>query len=509
MKVSVIIPARNEEVALGGTMRSLLAAAAAVGPEHDVEIIVVDSASSDGTAELAHSFAATGFVRVAVCRKPGAARARNLGAQLAAGDLLVFVDADTHVPPDAFARVLDHSHNGFDGGLAQFAALDGGLRARLWWAFWNRVRLLPLARAKAMSAFMFCTREAFDTFGPFDEAVEISEEWPVLAGLWRARRTRFIHDRSLTVLSSSRRMEMQPFGYTRTFAKYAWAVLHPSGRARYADGFRHAPSLDHLPPAAHPSRPRLWFAKAVADTSNHTLRQVEIDGQWWVEKRRRPLTMPLLPAWNMWLTVLGEPVRVESGQPWRDRERAIHRVMHHDDIFEGRRRALLIPLRPGTRADELLCGAEDHELTLTAAVEALQALHESGFTHGDAVLRNVVVDPTTGTGYWIDYETSHADGVRTPRRRADDLWTFARSAAHSLGPRYAEQIADTVVTACLDEATREALKAEISDPTRSTSVLALARSPLVGPALELLRQATAHRLTNTAAAPYRCAREDI
>ena len=81
------------------------------------------------------------------------------------------------------------------------------------------MRRLPLPRAKAMPACMFCTREAFDEFGPFDERVAIGEEWPILAGLYRARPRRFVYDRAITALSSGRRMELQRFGYTRTFAR--------------------------------------------------------------------------------------------------------------------------------------------------------------------------------------------------------------------------------------------------------------------------------------------------
>ena len=86
---------------------------------------------------------------------------------------------------------------------------------------------------------MFCTRTAFDLFGPFDERVRIGEEWPILAGVYRTRRSQFIYDRTLTALTSSRRMELQECGYLRTFAKYVWAVLHPSGRVAYTDQVRH------------------------------------------------------------------------------------------------------------------------------------------------------------------------------------------------------------------------------------------------------------------------------
>lgn len=89
-----------------------------------------------------------------------------------------------------------------------------------------------------MPALMFCTAEVFDELGPFDEDVAIGEEWPILASLYRLRPHRFVYDRSLTGLSSSRRMERQAFGYTRTFLKYVWAILHRSGRVNYTDRIR-------------------------------------------------------------------------------------------------------------------------------------------------------------------------------------------------------------------------------------------------------------------------------
>ena len=89
-----------------------------------------------------------------------------------------------------------------------------------------------------MPAFMFCTRKLFDESGGFDEEVAIGEEWPILADLYRRRPSRLIYDRQLTALSSSRRMEMQRLGYTRTFLKYVWAILHISGRIRYSTRFR-------------------------------------------------------------------------------------------------------------------------------------------------------------------------------------------------------------------------------------------------------------------------------
>jgi SAM-dependent methyltransferase len=243
-RISVVIPARNEAALITSTVASVLRARdhyrKARRDGGAVEIIVVDNASNDGTADALAGYTSEGSVRVATCAPRGAARARNVGARLASGRALVFLDADTRLPPAALIRIAELvDEHGYEAGITRLGALDGGRRARCWWAFWNAVRRLPLPRAKAMPACMFCTREAFDEFGPFDERVAIGEEWPILAGLYRARPRRFIYDQAITALSSGRRMELQHFGYTRTFARYIWAVLSVRGRVGYPDHVRH------------------------------------------------------------------------------------------------------------------------------------------------------------------------------------------------------------------------------------------------------------------------------
>lgn len=237
----MIIPARNESALIGATVASALRARDRFREAHpdggDVEVIVVDNRSEDGTAR----HAARDGVRVATCPDPGAARARNLGARLARGPVLVYLDADTQLPARALIRIAGLvDEGGVPGGDHPPRALDGGRRARFWWGFWNAVRRLPIPRAKAMPACIFCTRDAFERFGPFDERVAIGEEWPILAGLYRAEPRRFVYDRTTTAPSSGRWMELQRFGYARTFARYVWAVLSVRGRVGHPDHARHA-----------------------------------------------------------------------------------------------------------------------------------------------------------------------------------------------------------------------------------------------------------------------------
>lgn len=236
--VSVIIPARNEAAYLSQTLASVQRAGERLNGRA-WEVIVVDNGSTDGTWELLHDHVPALPLNPIRCELPGAARARNMGRQAARGTILVFLDADTRLPVNGLERITQHCVQHLkQGGITRLAGADGGVRSQLWWTFWEHVRRLPLAYAKAMPALMFCTAAVFDEFGPFDERVAIGEEWPILASLFRRRPQHFVYDRSLTAVTSDRRMTKQSFGYTRTLAKYVWAILHVSGRVNYSDRFR-------------------------------------------------------------------------------------------------------------------------------------------------------------------------------------------------------------------------------------------------------------------------------
>jgi len=232
--ISVIIPARNEARDIGKTLAAILQAAATT-PEIALEVLLIDNLSTDETAEIGRSFAPV--VEVISCPRLKAPCARNEGVLHAKANVYLFVDADTLIPETCLPKIwafAQHHQVGIFG-------IDGegrSMRSRLWWWFWNTVRHLPLAHAKALPAFMFCTREGFDRFGPFDEEVQIGEEWPITARCWKQARKQFVYDTSLRAITSDRRMELQPFGYSKTFFKYVWAILHKSGRIEYEDRYR-------------------------------------------------------------------------------------------------------------------------------------------------------------------------------------------------------------------------------------------------------------------------------
>ena len=249
-RLSFVIPARNEEALIGEVLEAILASVArAVGRRagqisgsriRPFEVIVADDGSEDATAAIVGTFADDVGVRLVPCVGRTCAAARNAGAAASSGRVLCFVDADTIVPENAVERILElHEDEGRCLVLYRLASREPGIRAWLWWTFWGLARHLPLARAKSMPAFMSCDRAHFERYGPFKESWAIAEEWPLTGAAYRYHRERFLYDRSLTARTSSRRMELQPFGYLRTFLKWVSAVLFPWARTSLTDRIRH------------------------------------------------------------------------------------------------------------------------------------------------------------------------------------------------------------------------------------------------------------------------------
>jgi glycosyltransferase involved in cell wall biosynthesis len=166
--LSFIVPAYNEEAELPATLRTLRRAADASGEEY--EIIVVDDASTDRTREIAM---AAGAHVVAVNRRQIAA-VRNAGASAARGEVLFFVDADTHISPKHVAEALGALASGYVGGSAPIR-LRGDVPA--WARVFARVfTTLYFAANLGAGAFLFLPRHQFDAIGGFDEQYYAGEE---------------------------------------------------------------------------------------------------------------------------------------------------------------------------------------------------------------------------------------------------------------------------------------------------------------------------------------------
>ena len=99
--VSVLIPAFNEERVIAGSIRGILASTGV-----EVEIIVIDDGSKDGTADAVRAaFAGEPRVRLISIPNSGKAHAVNIGLRHASGDVIVALDADTQFEPETIARL--------------------------------------------------------------------------------------------------------------------------------------------------------------------------------------------------------------------------------------------------------------------------------------------------------------------------------------------------------------------------------------------------------------------
>ncbi len=167
-RVSFIIPAYNEELLLGATMRALTEAIRTL--DLDAEVIVVDDGSTDRTAEIARDMGA----RVVPVTLRHIAAARNAGGRAATGELLIFVDADTMVPVGVLQDAVTAHAAGFAGGGAGARYAEGSPR---WAAIVTALVIWVMRRAKwAAGCFVFARKDVFDRVGGFDERYFASEE---------------------------------------------------------------------------------------------------------------------------------------------------------------------------------------------------------------------------------------------------------------------------------------------------------------------------------------------
>jgi glycosyltransferase involved in cell wall biosynthesis len=169
--VSIVVPAFNEERLLGRTLKCLresTAVFAEIGWQS--EVIVCDNNSTDRTAELATAAGA----KVVFEPVNQIGRARNRGAEVAQGDWLIFVDADSLPSKELFLEVIDAIKSGeyLAGGCTVTLDADFPLGARVV-RVWNWI-----SRSFRLMAgsFIFCEAKAFREVGGFGQELFAGEE---------------------------------------------------------------------------------------------------------------------------------------------------------------------------------------------------------------------------------------------------------------------------------------------------------------------------------------------
>lgn len=206
MKISVIVPAFNEEKLLGASLAKVRDAARAFSARGwEFELIVCDNHSTDRTGEIAREAGAV------VVYEPvnQIARARNAGAAAATGDWFVFIDADTHPSPGLFADVADHIADGrWAAGGATIRLDETPWAAGMFVRSWN---LLSRLKRWCAGSFIFVRADIFRELGGFNQEYYAAEELELSERLKQAARKRgqklvILHRHPVT--TSARKMKL-------------------------------------------------------------------------------------------------------------------------------------------------------------------------------------------------------------------------------------------------------------------------------------------------------------
>ncbi|MCA1961107.1 MAG: glycosyltransferase [Desulfomonile sp.] len=173
--VSVIIPTYNRAGVIGRAVRSVLAQS-----HRDLELIVVDDGSTDGTAKALAEFSH----EATILRQPnrGVSSARNLGISHAKGELIAFLDSDDEWLPDKVARQVERyrvTDSSFVCHTDEIWLRDGkpvrqkAIHRKQGGRFFERA----LERCLISPSAVMLSRALLDRVGWFDESLPAAEDY--------------------------------------------------------------------------------------------------------------------------------------------------------------------------------------------------------------------------------------------------------------------------------------------------------------------------------------------
>src|SRR5690242_9866892 len=199
--ISVVVPAFNEEELLPACLEAL----AAQDYEGELDILVVDNGSTDGTARVARSHGAR--VVAEPCR--GYCNALVRGFAAARGEIIACTDADTVVPPDWISRLAREYERRSDvvaiGGEIEFASPNwkSRLLTRFFIPLFNRIDRGNPAGPHLWGANLSVRRDAFLAVGGWNPRFSLQADSELSERLRKAGRVVMLE--SLRVRTSSRR----------------------------------------------------------------------------------------------------------------------------------------------------------------------------------------------------------------------------------------------------------------------------------------------------------------
>jgi len=197
--ISVIIPAHNEQKYLRATLEAL--------ENQDYgwfEVVVVANGCTDLTAEVARGHCH----RLIVLSQKSLGVARNLGARMAKGEILLFLDADTILEPAALSAVAEEFTRDCSAGTIKGQPDVQRLQYKIVYFLKNFTHKTGFH--KGSSGVILCWRDQFIQNGGFDEGLEVRENSELIYRLRKFGKYKYI-DR-VAATTSMRRYDQQGWG---------------------------------------------------------------------------------------------------------------------------------------------------------------------------------------------------------------------------------------------------------------------------------------------------------
>jgi glycosyltransferase involved in cell wall biosynthesis len=222
--ISVVLPARNEARLVEAALRSVQAQQL---DRWQVEAIVVSNGSTDRTVAVSEAaaarMAASGgpIVRVLADLPPGIALAKNRGADLARGSVLVFLDADSRMSPGLLAAIARRSERGELAASIRLRPDGSDLIDRgLFWVLEYGKRV-----TRVRANMLWCERALFEQLGGFDETLHHAEDLDLLVRAKRAG-VKVGHVGEAWITTSTRRLHQGPMRLGTVKMLGRWVLGH-------------------------------------------------------------------------------------------------------------------------------------------------------------------------------------------------------------------------------------------------------------------------------------------
>ncbi len=225
-KFSLIIPVYNESKLLPRLLDTVdVARERFVNGGDAIEVIVVDNASTDDTAEIA---AHRGCSVVSVPER-SIALAKNGGARVANGDILCFTDADSRLDPETFNAIsVELDRADIIGGVTGCRFERQSLGIALTYAL---VQALS-AQTKVDAGVYFCSSADFYAAGEFDEQRLVGEDAAFMMALHqlaKSRKQRLVDLTSVKTIVSTRKFDQHgDWFFFRIIPSLVRAAVWPS-----------------------------------------------------------------------------------------------------------------------------------------------------------------------------------------------------------------------------------------------------------------------------------------